>query len=106
MLTNLWTYYILCIESDDFINDFKTHFDKILIVPEDYINSTIELLINRYRDDPRYTPIIIKKAINKAAKYTIDLIYQKFLNPFLITTKHGRVMHKLRAQLIKQQNIQ
>ncbi|CAH6419815.1 Hypothetical protein HVR_LOCUS896 [uncultured virus] len=98
--TNLWVYIRLSIESDDFMNDFKTSFNKLLIMPHDYIESTINLLIHRYRGSKKYTPEKIRKYVNSAAVNVTETLYAKFLHPMLIITKHGRIMHLLRAQLL------
>jgi hypothetical protein len=94
--TNLWVYYMLCIESDDFINDFKKNFERLLIFPSEYIESTTQLLAAVYETNPDK----IRGYLSKYANEIVDRIYLTCLHPTLITNKFGLIIHKLRAQLL------
>ena len=90
--SNLWKYLMLCIESDDFINDFNKTFEKLLIVPTENIESTINLLSDLYYID-------ITDNVNIAAQNAIKYVYKWCLDSLVIKEKDGKIMHLLRSQL-------
>lgn len=99
--SNMWQYYRLCIESDDFINDTEMFLNKLLPFDQKYIQRCIDLLIWRYQGSTEYTPKVIEDVVRGGMiQSMIKDIHEWLLYPFIIVKKHGRVMHKLRAQLL------
>lgn len=71
----------------------------MLIFDPKYIEDTINLLIYRFRGDNIYTSEFIRNEIYKTVTDMKNNLGRSFLHPSLIIIKHGRVMHKIRAQL-------
>lgn len=98
--SNLWVYYNLCMNSDNFINDVKDFLDKLIVFDEHYVEDTINLLIYKYHGNTEYTPDIIRVKVHKFITGMTKRIYSWLTSPYIITNKYGRTMHKLRAQLV------
>lgn len=94
--SNLFKYYKLAFESDDFINDVDTLLFEILIIDPSYIEYNTNLLIIRYSGHSEIIQDEMNKIVNNIQKHIRSILIQ----PSLITTRYGKTMHKIRAQLL------
>ena len=103
--SNLRTYYDLMITSDNFAADVESYLKVLLVMDDQYIEDTINLLAYRY---PEYSQIYIELMVNNWVDSTFLLI-RKSLSSFGYVTEHvtsingvthRRVLHKIRRQLL------
>lgn len=101
--SNLYVYYTMVIESDDFINDFTSYFGSLLQFEQKYIDDTVDLLVFRFQDRVKSSPEVLRKSVRnvveKSAAELITQIYNICCNPIMIVTRQGKTMHRIRAQL-------
>jgi hypothetical protein len=96
----MYKYYRLCIESDNFIIDVEDYITKSLLIDNEYIEFMTELLIKRYLGVAKYSGEKIKQRIKKILDELPGDLYLMLIHPSIIVNRYGKIMHKVRSQLL------